>query len=142
MYFLGSCGCCSDCICGQTVSCRTGNPAPRLEFTFGNNTIGSKCLSNTSLSANGLIPGGLPDGNKLPTPFADPSIAVWTCVDGQYEIYTNLGTCFLTIYMSITPPGDCATGDDFDFQITGWDNHGCPDAGAVVSIAVFYDNCT
>ena len=142
MYFLGSCGCCSDCICGQTVSCRTGNPAPRLEFTFGNNTAGSKCLSNTSLSANGLIPGGLPDGNKLPTPFADPSIAVWTCVDGQYEIYTNLGTCFLTIYMSITPPGDCATGDDFDFQITGWDNHGCPDAGAVVSIEVFYDNCT
>ena len=142
MYFMGSCGCCSDCICGQTVSCRTGNPAPRLEFTFGNNTIGSKCLSNTSLSANGLIPGGLPDGNKLPTPFADPSIAVWTCVDGQYEIYTNLGTCFLTIFMSITPPGDCATGDDFYLEITGWDNHACPEAGAVVSIAFFYDNCT
>ena len=140
MYFMPSCACCG-CICGPTVTARGSTTAPRLEITLGNATVLNYCLANTSLTANGLIPGGLPDGNKLPTPFADPSIAVWTCVDGQYEIYTNLGTCFLTIYMSITPPGDCATGDDFDFQITGWDNHGCPDAGAVVSISVFYDNC-
>ncbi len=136
--------CCPCEPCGSTVTCRGGNAGPRLEFTFGNGTVVSKCLSNASLSANGLVPGGLPDGNKLPSPFADPSIAQWTCVNGRYQIYTNLGTCFLTIFMSITPPGDCATGDNFNFEITGWENeNGCPYAARVVSIAgPSYDNCS
>jgi len=141
MFFLGSCGCCSDCICGPTVTARGNTTGLRLEFTLGNGFIFSKCLNNTSLTANGLFPGGLPDGNKLPTPFADPSIAVWTCVDNQYEIYTNTGTCFLTIYMSISHSGssDCASGDDFNIEITGWDNHGCPGSAAVVSIVEHFD---
>lgn len=132
--------CCCACICGPTVTARGNTTGARLEITLGNSTVLDYCLNNTSLTATSVA-GGLPDGNKLPTPFADPSIAVWTCVENQYEIYTNTGTCFLTIYMSIshTATSDCATGDDFNFEITGWDNHGCAEAGAVVSIVVHFD---
>jgi hypothetical protein len=139
MYFLPFCTCCG-CICDFTITARGGSVGPRLEFTFGNGGVINKCLANTSLTANGLIPGGLPDGNKLPSPFSDPSIAVWTCVDRQYQIYTNLGTCFLTIYMEIVNFNNCDNPDEWDFEITGWENEsGCPYAASVVSISVYYD---
>ena len=140
MFFLGACDCCNNnnCECGETVSCREGNLGPVLILTFGNGYVVEKCLKNTSINDNGSTPGGLPDGNKLPSPFADPSIAVWTCVDGRYQIYTNLGTCFLTIFMTISVAGDC--GGYLDFDLDGWENdEEVCGGGSVVDIGYTYE---
>ena len=131
--------CCIQCECGETVSCREGYLGPVLILTFGNGDVVEKCLKNTSINASGSTPGGLPDGNKLPSPFADPSIAVWTCVDGRYQIYTNLGTCFLTIYMTISVAGNCGE-NNLNFDLDGWENEaGCSEGGSIVDIGYTYE---